>query len=177
MTKRDEGLHLCVTRRRAISLLGHEYHAGPPSEMNGPCNEVDVCYHEFQHTLSALPVTKRCSVAGLKATDKISASWAWILSLGSSGDLVSQLNLNRSINQKRRGQWTDLHHQHLVVSNACKDIFVSGMPIYVLNPISTGLKNMGWTYSDNRCMTFVCGCGFNCRFCFSVRVDVPVIQD
>ena len=42
-------------------------------------------------TLSALPVTSRCSVAGLNATARISESWAWTFSLGSVGVLVSHL--------------------------------------------------------------------------------------
>lgn len=43
-------------------------------------------------TLSALPVTTRCSLAGLNARERISRSCAWTFELGSLGDLVSQLD-------------------------------------------------------------------------------------
>lgn len=83
-------------------------------------------------TLSALPVTRRCSAAGLKDTARISLSWAWILVDASVGALVSQLEIIQvrlEINRKNAYS----HHEHFVVPHTGKDILFCWVPVDILS--------------------------------------------
>ena len=88
-------------------------------------------------TLSALPVINRCSLAGLKVTARISDSCASTFTLGSNGDLVSQLVQILSVVWEA-SLLLVLHHKHFVISYAGKNILMRGMPIYVLRFVSRG---------------------------------------
>jgi hypothetical protein len=73
----------------------------------------------------------RCGDAGLKETERISRSCAWVLVDGSCEFRLSQLSRIIKLGHERVRE-KNVHHKHLVVPYTGEDIFLRCMPIHVL---------------------------------------------